>query len=118
MSKQRYQYLEAEVVESVGLTANQWAEDGWEVVSVFPRPREGFWDIISFNILFKRPMPSTENIGHLISHTERVMERQRSEYVPGKVVEHDHPLGVACGENCPVLTQWHKIAPRSPKSDG
>lgn len=97
MSEPIYEYLEAEVVESVGKTANQWAADGWEVVSVFPRPREGFWDIIAFNLLFKRPL-------------------QTPPYVVGKNVDHNHPLGVGCGDDCPVLIQWSNLGgPKGPR---
>ena len=31
-----YDYLEAEVVENITQSANRWADDGWETVSVIP----------------------------------------------------------------------------------
>lgn len=34
---------------------------------------------------------------------------ETSAYVVDKNVDHNHPLGVSCGDDCPVLVQWGKI---------
>lgn len=76
----------------VAEAANYWMAQGWETVSVIPPNRDKYTYLLIRRPLVTRP------------------------YLVGLNVEHDHPLGVTCGESCPVLNQWDRIREQAPRS--
>lgn len=57
MSEPLYEYKTVSVQDDVGVEAQNYANQGWRVVSVFPKARKGFWDIVEFELLLERVKP-------------------------------------------------------------
>lgn len=103
MSKAHYEYKQVSLVRTMGDeipylegAANHWAEQGWEVVAVIPAMHTGMAEM-----LLKRPKP-----GYVLMSDEEYNETRRQVM---ERTEHNHPLGVACGDTCPVLVGWNRI---------
>lgn len=82
-----YEALKDPTLPSLEEAANYWASQGWRTVSVIPPQRSGY----AFMLLVERPLKTSPS------------------YVVGKNVDHNHPRGTGCGDDCPVLIQWSNL---------
>jgi len=97
-----YEYKTVHVENDVGAEAQDYANQGWRVVSVFPTARPGYFDVTAFELLLERrktnPYDKEKETASWYG-----WEEQYGKYYGQKTPEHNHPLGVVCGESCPVL---------------